>query len=193
MISIQRLIKTATTVFAVTLFSTAVLAQETVPKSGTDTVEKKERIERRARKEGMRQMRGFHGRHGGHGMIRGIRKLELTDAQKSQIETLVQTHRTTNKPAMEEMHSLMMKRREGTFTDADKARAEEIKAGMKASGDQLRATILGLLTPEQTQKLEQMKLERQERMEQRKERMLERREKMEQRLREKKEAKPVDQ
>lgn len=193
MISIQRLIKGVTAVFALAVFSTVVLAQETAPKTGADTIDKKERVERRAGKEGMRGMRGFHGRHGGGGMIRGLQRLELTDSQKSQIETLVQTHRTTNRPAMEEMHSLMMKRREGTFDEADKARAEELRAGMKASGDQLRATILGLLTPEQTQELEQMKLERQERMEQRKERMLERKEKMEQRLRENKEAKPVDQ
>ncbi|QQS40771.1 MAG: Spy/CpxP family protein refolding chaperone [Acidobacteriota bacterium] len=193
MISIQRLIKGAAAVFALAVFSTAVLAQDTAPKTGADRVEKKERVERRARTEGMRAMRGFHGRHGGGGMIRGLHRLDLTDAQKSQIETLVQTHKTTNKPVMEEMHSLMTKRREGTFTDADKARVEELRSGMKASGDQLRATILGLLTPEQTQKLEQMKLERQERMELRKERMLERREKMEQRLREKKEAKPADQ
>lgn len=192
MISIQRLIKGVTAVFALAVFSTAVLAQETAPKTGADTVEKKERVERRARQEGMRGMRGFHGRHGG-GMIRGLHRLDLTDAQKSQIETLVQTHKTTNKPAMEEMHTLMMKRREGTLTDADKARMEEIHTSMKASRDQLRNTVLGLLTPEQTQKLEQMKLERQERMEHRKERMLERRERMEQRLREKKEAKPVDQ
>ncbi|HUF03289.1 MAG TPA: Spy/CpxP family protein refolding chaperone [Aridibacter sp.] len=192
MISIQKLFKAVTAVFAVAVFSSAILAQETAPKTGADTVDKKDRVERRARKEGFRGMKGFHGRRGGHGLVRGLHRLELTDAQKTQIESLMQTHKASNQPVMEELRSLKMKRREGTFDEADKARAEELKAGMKASGDQLRNTILGLLTPEQAQKLEQMKQEREQRMEQRKERMLERKLKKEQRLREKKEAKPSE-
>ncbi len=118
----------------------------------------------------------MHDRGGFGSMLRGIHHLDLTDAQKSQIRTLMETHRTVNKPLMDEMRTLMVKRRDGSFTDADKARIEEIHAGMKESGDQLRATVLGLLTPEQNAKLEQMKAERKERMELRKQRYIERRE-----------------
>lgn len=192
MISIKKILTAVTTAFALTMLSSAVLAQDTAPKKGEPGTEKMHKMERMERMEGHREMRGPHGMHRG-GIVRGLHRLDLTDAQKTQIKSLMETHRATNKPVMEEAHSLMMKRREGTLTDADKARLEEIHASMMASREQLRSTILGLLTPEQTQKLEQMKSEREERMEHRKERMMERKQRMEQKLQEKKEAPPVDQ
>ena len=72
------------------------------------------------------------------------------------------------------------------------AATENVKTVPKASGkltleslasevEQLRTTVLGLLTPEQTAKLEQMKTKQQERIERRKQRMRERKERMRER------------
>jgi protein CpxP len=173
MISIRKILPAVGLIMAVFGMGMVVNAQDAPAKTAPEKTEKKQRMEGRGERFGKR---GGHGMHrGGFGpMLRGLRQLDLTDAQKNQIKTLMETHRTTNQPLMEEMKTLMMKKRDGTITDADKARMEEMHTGMKASGDQLRATVLGLLTPEQNQKLEQMKAEREERMEMRKQRMLER-------------------
>ncbi|REJ77395.1 MAG: hypothetical protein DWQ47_13515 [Acidobacteria bacterium] len=189
MVSIRRILTVFTAAAAMMMLSTVILAQDTTDKSDAERVERKQRAEKRARREGFRGMKRHH-RKGG--MIRGLRNLDLTESQQSQIKTLMETHQMTNKPAMDELRTLMAKRRDGTFTDADKARVQDIRASMKASGDQLKATIMGLLTPEQTQKLEQMKAEREERMELRRERMKQRKKEMEERRRQKSEAPPAD-
>jgi protein CpxP len=191
MISIKKSLPLAMLMLALLTLGGVVLAQDAPTKANPDKIEKKDRMERRGegfRMQGRRGMRHMEGMR----MLRGIHQLDLTDAQKDQIKTLMSTHRTTNQPLMEEMRTLMEKRRDGTFSDADKARIEEIHSSMKASGDQLRATVLGLLTPEQNQKLEQMKAEREQRMQERKQRFLERKERMKERMKgEEKPASPV--
>lgn len=190
MISMRKITGLVSAGLAAMILTFSVAAQDKAPASGSDSAGTKQKAERHYRREGFRDRERMHRRGHAPGMIRGLRALDLTDDQKAQIKTLMESHRTANEPNREEMKSLMMKRREGTFTDADKARMEELHQSMKASADQLRTTVLGLLTPEQTQKLEQMKLERQQRMQERKERMLERREQMKQKRQELKDSKP---
>ena len=201
MISIKRLFSFASLAVMLGALGISALAQDAPTKDNAGKVEQKGRMERRMGKEGfggrrgMRGMRGMQGRRGPQMFLRGLRRLELTDAQKEQVKTLMESHRTANQPLREELRGIMAKRRDGTITDADKTRAGEIRQSMKTSGEQLHTTVLGLLTPEQTQKLEQMKAERQERMEQRRQRMVERRERFMQKKSEQGavEKKPVEQ
>jgi periplasmic protein CpxP/Spy len=115
--------------------------------------------------DGLKQERGWGGhRKGGEGR-RGPRggdaafmfhDLNLTDAQKSQIKSILDA----NKPSdaeMQQIKSLQEARRSGTqLTDEQKAQFQAI-----------HQQILAILTPEQKQQLEQKQQERRQQMEQR--------------------------
>ena len=82
-------------------------------------------------------------------------------------------------PQYEETRSLKMKKRDGSITETEQARFEQIKTEMKASSEQMKLSIMGFLTPEQTAKLTQMKAEREQRMQERKQRWQERKQQRE--------------
>ena len=104
-------------------------------------------------------------RGGGFGM-RGLRNLDLTDAQKEQVRGIMETSRTANEPIRQEMRTLMEKRRGGEeLSETDRARFKELRTQMKQTAEQNHNTILGILTPEQREKLETMKQEKQKRRE----------------------------
>lgn len=169
----RKIMSVLTLAIAIVALNSFAIAQDTPTDKDKKSVEKRQRKQGRFGKEGKR---GRHGRRGmrrgrgARGLVRGLSRVNLTDAQKSQVKTLLQTQRTGNKPLREEARTLMMKRRDGTITEADKTRLGEIRTEMKNSSVQTKNSILGLLTPEQTQKLEQMKAERQRRMEERRQR-----------------------
>jgi protein CpxP len=105
------------------------------------------------------------GMRGGMGM-RGLRALDLTDAQKEQISGIMETARTVNEPLHIELKALKEKRRGGTeLAETDIARLKEIKSQMQQSREQTENTILGILTVEQRQKFDLQKQERQQRRE----------------------------
>lgn len=173
----RKIVSVITLAIAIAGLNTLAIAQDETPKDkDKSSVEKRQRKQGRLGKEGKR---GRHGRHarrgmrrgrGARGLVRGLSRVDLTDAQKSQVKTLLQSQRTGNQPLREEMRTLMMKRRDGTITEADKTRLGEIRTEMRNSAEQTKNSILGLLTPEQTQRLEQMKAERRQRMEERRQR-----------------------
>ncbi|NNE68156.1 MAG: hypothetical protein HKN33_16450 [Pyrinomonadaceae bacterium] len=172
-----------TLLVAIAALGIVTFAQET-PAEDKEKVEK-QRIEGRKGRMGRQGQKGFRGgrgmRHGRRGgMIRGLRRLNLSETQRSQVRTLAETHKNTQQPTIEEMRALRGKFRDGTATEDDKARMGELRAQMKASSEELRTSILGVLTPEQLEQLETMKAERRQRMEQRRQRMLERRQQREQ-------------
>lgn len=155
-----------TLAFAIVGFTTFAPAQTT--EQSTEGLQKQRKFERRAKGE-----RGMHkgmkgGRHGGFA-IRGLARLDLTDAQKTQIKGIFESQRVANQPFHQEMRSLIQKKRGGAeLTEADKARFGEIRTQMKASAQQTHNSILSILTVEQRQQLEQMKQEMQKRREERK-------------------------
>ncbi len=167
---------------ATVLFSTIGFAQDNT-KPATAPADKFERPNKGERGMGRGQFgRGQMGRgqmgqgmrHGGRGMMhrgRGMRMmlhgLDLTDAQKTQIQSIM----AANKPAQEnreEMRSLRMAKRNGVLTAAQQERLTAIRTAGKAKGQAVREQILGVLTPEQKAKIEQRKQEMQTRMQQRK-------------------------
>ena len=177
----RKIMSVFTLAIAIIGFNTFATAQDTTDQD-KESVERSERKGRFA-KEGKRGKRGKRGRRGmrrDRGLQRMLSKLDLTDSQKSQIETIRGTQRTGNQPTREEAKSLMMKRRDGSITEAEKTRLGDIKNEMRNSAEQTKNTILALLTPEQTQKLEQMKAERKQRMEERRQMREQRRQDREQ-------------
>ena len=172
----RKIMSVFTLAIAIIGFNTFATAQDTT----NQDKESVERSERKGRfgKEGKRGKRGKRGRRGmrrDRGLNRMLSKLDLTDAQKSQIQTIRETQRVSNQPTREEAKTLMMKRRDGSITEAEKARLGDIKTEMRNSAKQTKNSILALLTPEQTQKIEQMKADRKQRMQERRERRQQRR------------------
>ncbi len=153
-----------TLAIAIIAFNSFATAQDTTEDTEKNKVERTERKQRFGG-EGKRER---HAKRGGHrGFMRGFFGLDLTEAQQTQIKTMIEIQRTGNQPLRDEAKNLFMKKRDGTITEAETQRLDEIKSEMKNSSEQLKNSILAILTPEQLQKLEEMKAERKQRMEER--------------------------
>lgn len=153
---------------AVGAFSAAASAQQTTQTA--DPVQKQEKLERRGGFGGhkMGGMRGFggHRRGGAARMLRGFRGLDLTDAQKAQIKSILEANKP-DQATMDEMRGLMEARRSGTLTDEQKERFRTLREQARAKGQAVHTQLLAVLTPEQRQRLEQKREEMRERREER--------------------------
>jgi Spy/CpxP family protein refolding chaperone len=156
----RKLISAAATGFAAIAFTTFVSAQATNTNKEDNSIQKQEMRERGRGGRGGFGEKGVRGKHGGdRKMLRGLGRLNLTDAQKEQVRTISQNFRTSTQTQREELRSLAMKRRDGIITADEQARARELKTQLKASGEQMRNSVLAILTAEQKTQLEQMKQE----------------------------------
>jgi Spy/CpxP family protein refolding chaperone len=158
----RKLISAVTSAFAVAAFSTFAAAQDTNTNKEDNSVQKQEMRERgRGGKRG-----GFgKGMRGGKYAMRSFEKLNLSDAQKSQVQTITENFKTSTQAQREELRSLGMKKRDGIITADEQARAKELRTQLKASGEQMRNSIQAILTAEQKAQLEQMKEEKKKRRE----------------------------
>ena len=155
----RKLITAATSAFAVVAFSTTFAsAQDTNTNQENNTTQKQETREGRGgRGFGRRGGKGMHG--GGKMMLRGLGQLNLSDAQREQIRGISESFKTSTQIQREELRSLGMKKRDGIITTDEQARFKEIRTQLKASGEQMRNSVLAVLTVEQRTQLEQMKEE----------------------------------
>ena len=153
-----RFLSVLTLAVALTAFGTISFAQEAAPQK--DGVQKGERGMRKYGKGGRE---GFRGGRGGFGMLRGI---ELTDAQKQQIKTIMESNRG-NDSARTEIRTLVEARRNGALSDDQKARLKELRQQSQEKARIVREQILAVLTPEQKVQLEQRRQQMQERRQQR--------------------------
>ena len=150
-----------TMAFALFAFSTFAAAQET-PKTDSDNTQKREW--RKGKRDGMGK--GFR-RGGRGGFLRELRGIELTDAQKEQVRTIMEANRP-DQTTMEEMKTLHQAKREGTLTADQQERIKSLRQQQKAKHDTVRQQVLAVLTPEQLQQIETNKAEWQKRREERK-------------------------
>jgi len=120
--------------------------------------------------KGEGQRGGFEGKHAGMGHRGGmmmLHGLDLTDAQKTQIQSIM----AANKPSEEfraEMKTLHEAKQAGTLTADQQARLQAIRADRRAKGKAVHEQILAVLTPEQKAKLDARHAEMKARMEERK-------------------------
>ncbi|MCA1590907.1 MAG: Spy/CpxP family protein refolding chaperone [Acidobacteria bacterium] len=137
-------------------------AQDPAPAPQDNVLREKREGRREGRRGGFgRGMKGGMGRHGGFGMLRGI---ELTDAQKGQVRTIMENNKP-NQAAMEELRSFRDAKRNGTLTDDQKARMKELRQQSRAKREAVHQQLLAVLTPEQRQQIETRKAEMQKRRE----------------------------
>ena len=146
---------------AVGTFSTFVAAQDSSTNNQQDSTKRERKFER----DGMRGDKGMRGgKHdGGDRMMMGaLRQLNLTDVQKAQIKTIFETNKP-NQAQFGEMRGLMQKKRDGSITEQEQARLQEIRTQAKANAEQTHNAVLAVLTDEQRTQLEQLKQQRGER------------------------------
>jgi Spy/CpxP family protein refolding chaperone len=117
------------------------------------------------------QAPGRMGRGEGRGPRRGpgpggafgpgvLRELNLSDDQKQQVRSIIQQSFTSNKAVREELQQLGEKRRQGTLTPEERARAKTLHEEMLASMKDTETKIAAVLTPEQKAKAEELMKER---------------------------------
>ena len=141
----------------------------TVAAQDTTTTQKPDQTttQRPDRRGGFGRPDGAGPRRGGpDGMLREFRDLNLTDAQKEQIHTILESNKP-DQASMEQMHTLMEAKRNGTLTADQQA---QLKTLREQQGEKMRSVheqILNVLTPEQKAQLEQKRQEMKQRWEQR--------------------------
>ena len=151
------MVKTTKAMIAGLIFSLALVAiafaQQTSPQTQNPTAGAQRRpgLGQMNRRRAMRR----RGMKGGFG---GLRQLNLTDAQKQQARTIIQSNRanTNTTAAREELAKLRSQRRDGTLTPEGMARAKELRKQFQESRQGVRNQLNGILTPEQKAKLEEM-------------------------------------
>lgn len=124
--------------------------------------------------------RGGHHR-GGHGMM--LRGLDLTDEQKAQVKTIMQSSREASKPLREQMKANRQKLQalsdSGNFDQAQvQALADEqgrLTAQMIVEKEKVKSQISAILTTEQKAKAAEMKAQFKQKREERKQKRAEKR------------------
>jgi Spy/CpxP family protein refolding chaperone len=91
------------------------------------------------------------------GMFRGLRQLDLTDQQKQQARSIMQTNFQNTQAQRQELRQLMQQRRAGTLDANGTARAQELRKQLMESRKSTHAQLTALLTAEQKAKLEELK------------------------------------
>ncbi len=173
----SKVITLLATAGAFALFSVAVSAQD---KPATPQSDKAEKVQKGDKEFG----RGRFGKQGmgpgrmgmrmgmrGGGMMGMFRGLDLTDAQKTQIQSILAANRPKPTDAnREEMRTLMLARRTGTLTTAQEDRLKAIRSGAQEKAKAVHEQLLGVLTAEQKATLEQRRKNMMDRMQQRRQR-----------------------
>jgi Spy/CpxP family protein refolding chaperone len=91
------------------------------------------------------------------GRQRGLAQINLTDPQKQQVRTIIQTQAESTKTQREELRQLMMQWRTGTVTPEGQARAKELRQQLMESRKGVHTQMQNVLTAEQKAKLQEMR------------------------------------
>lgn len=89
-------------------------------------------------------------------ILRVLRQLNLTDAQKQQMRTIFRTSFQTTKAQRQELRLLTRQWREGTLTAEGLVRANDLHKQLNEARKSMRTQLAGILTPEQKTKLDEI-------------------------------------
>jgi Spy/CpxP family protein refolding chaperone len=95
-------------------------------------------------------------RRGMRGAAHAFQQLNLTDQQKQQLRSIIQTQFQTTQAQRQELRQLAQKRRTGTLTAEETTRATELRQQLRQSRQAVRSQMIATLTPEQKTQLETM-------------------------------------
>lgn len=162
----RKLFSALATGFAVVSFSAFASAQTDNAQPQQDATQKQGR---RERGEGMGKHEGG-GHHGDRMGMRELSQLNLTDAQKQQIKSIMEANRKDDDSSnRQELRQIMQAKRDGTITPEQEQTLKNAKQQMRRNMEQTHQQILAILTAEQRAQLEQIKQQRKEQMKQHRE------------------------
>ena len=152
--------------------SAVAFAQTSAPQTGTPNDAPHGRFGKMGRRGGM-------GKHDGEGRPmpgRLLERLNLTDAQRTQLREIESRYSQNSKAQRDELRGIHELRRQGsTLTPEQQARAEQLRNELHESAARMHGEILAQLTTEQRDQLKQMREEFGARRERRREGREERR------------------
>ena len=91
------------------------------------------------------------------GRQRALAQVNLTDAQKQQVRTIIQTQAQSTQTQRAELRQLMQQWRTGTLTPEGQARAKELRQQLMESRKGVHTQMQNVLTAEQKAKLQEMR------------------------------------
>lgn len=91
------------------------------------------------------------------GRQRALAQINLTDAQKQQVRTIIQTQAQSTETQRAELRQLMQQRRTGTLTPEGQARANELRQQLRESRKGVHSQMQNVLTAEQKARLQEMR------------------------------------
>lgn len=91
------------------------------------------------------------------GRLRMLRELNLTDQQKEQVRSIIQTQAQSTRTQRQELRGLTQQWRAGTLTPEGLARAKDLRAQLMESRKGVHAQMMNVLTAEQKAKLEEIR------------------------------------
>ena len=169
--SLNKFFSILTIAVGIVAFTTIGFAQDKTTTTTTpDKVEKPMKGEGRGmghRKFGREGFGGMHGKRGG--MMRMLHGANLTDAQKTQIHSIMQANKP-DQTTMEELRTLATAKRGGTITAEQQERLAALKTQAREKAKLVHEQVQAVLTPEQKAQIETRKTEMRQRMEERKQR-----------------------
>jgi Spy/CpxP family protein refolding chaperone len=165
----QKFLSAITLAFALLTLTVFASAQDKSTTAPADSATTREKIERRGpggegRGPGMRGM-DHDGPRGPGMMLRALHQVGLTDAQKEQIHTILESKKAGFEQTHQQLRELGRAKHEGTITAEQQAKFDELRAQIKQNAEATHEQILGILTAEQRTRLEQMKQEMDKRRE----------------------------
>lgn len=113
------------------------------------------------RQQGERGERRRGGPRGeGFGMMRGLRELNLSDAQQQQARAIFERFAANIKPQREQLMQLREQYKDGNAPADAEQKAKALREQIHASEKAMQTELLGILTPEQRTQFEQMQKDR---------------------------------
>lgn len=102
------------------------------------------------------QRRGMR-RRARMGRQRALAQVNLTDAQKQQVRTIIQTQGQNTATQRQELRQLMQQWRTGSLTPEGQTRAKELRQQLMESRKGVHAQMTNVLTAEQKARLQEMR------------------------------------
>lgn len=157
----------------IVVFSTGAFAQDGKPAAPAAPQKAEKPFKGEGHRAGMRK-EGREGRHGGRegkmgGAMRMIHGLNLTDAQKEQIRTILQSNKP-DQATKDKMKALRGSRTPGTPpTDEQKAQMKAFREQARTKAASVHDQILNVLTAEQKARLKEKRQEMKQKFQERRE------------------------
>jgi Spy/CpxP family protein refolding chaperone len=138
-------------------FGAYAFGQQTQQQPGNGGAQQREGREGRGRREG----------RGGAGFgMRGLRELNLSDAQREQAHAIFERFGASIRPQREQLMELRKQSRDGNAPADAEERAKTLRAQIRESEKAMRTELMGILTPEQRTRLEEIEKEQKARRDQ---------------------------